>query len=244
MIIYKFKDLRDENKHSHFYQIVLRNTIWCAKPDSLNDDEEFKFKLDYNPSTATANFLSQVVAKYKKINRLPPDLSAALVLQQNKLEEITIPIINKVISDCRNSMGIISFSSIKDDNHLWNEYGGNGNGVCIEINIPDSALNKAFYRVNYVAERIIHIDSFLESALFSDGTFNIYRDILLTKTRGKWSQEKEIRFIGNRQEVNLIIDGYISEVTFGAHVPTHTFEQINANIINHCNANNIKITKL
>lgn len=244
MIIYKFKDLRDEEKHSHFYQIVLRNAIWCAKPDSLNDEEEFKFKLDYNPSSATVNLLSQVVTKYKKTNKLPPDLSASIIIQQNKLEEITTPIINKIISDCRNSMGIISFSSTVNDIHLWNEYGGNGNGVCIEINIPDSALNKSYYHVNYVPERIIHIDSFLKSALFSDATQNIYRDILLTKTSGKWSQEKEIRFIGNRQEVNLVIDGYISEVTFGTHVPIHIFKQINANIIEHCNANNIKITKL
>lgn len=46
MRIYKFKDLTEEDKHSHFLQIVLQKSIWCAGPDSLNDEDEFKFKLD------------------------------------------------------------------------------------------------------------------------------------------------------------------------------------------------------
>jgi hypothetical protein len=48
MKIYKFKDLTDEQKHSHFLQIVLKNSIWCARPDSLNDEDEFIFTLDYD----------------------------------------------------------------------------------------------------------------------------------------------------------------------------------------------------
>ncbi len=126
-----------------------------------------------------------------------------------------------MICKCRNTIGVVSFSITKTDDHLWNEYGGKGNGVCIEINIPDTLIGKSYHRVHYVSEKIFHVDSFLESALFQDRAFETYRNILLTKTK-KWSQEEEMRFIGNRQEVNLIIDGYISEVTFGPHVPEHT----------------------
>lgn len=242
MKIYKFKDLTDENKHSHFYQIVLQNTIWCANPDSLNDENEFKFKLDYKPSAFTAKLLSQVVTKYRTTSYSPPNLSASLVLKHNRLEKIAAPIIENLICSCRNTIGVISFSIIKTDDHLWKEYGGKGNGVCIEINIPDRLIGKSYHRVRYPSEKIFHIDSFLESALFQDKAFETYRNILLTKTK-KWSQEEEMRFIGKRQKVNLIIDGYISEVTFGAQVPEHTLKQVEANIVNHCKANNIKITK-
>lgn len=243
MKIYKFKDLSDEGKHSHFYQIVLKNTIWCAKPDSLNDKDEFKFKLDYKPSSFTSDLLAKVITKYRTTNFLPPHLSASLVLKHNKLEEIASPIIDDVINNCRNTIGVVSFSITKTDNNLWNEYGGKGNGVCIEINIPESLINKSYWPVRYVPEKIFHIDSFLESALFKDSAYNTYRNILLTKTK-RWEQEEEIRFIANCQEVNLIIDGYISEITFGTHVQPDTFKRVEANIINHCNANNIKITKL
>jgi hypothetical protein len=243
MKIYKFRDLTDEKKHSHFYQIVLQNTIWCASPDSLNDENEFKFKLDYNPSQFTANLLSQVVEKYRSTNYFPPDLSALLVLKHNRLEVIAAPIIDNLISSSRNTIGIISFSVIKGDEHLWKEYGGEGNGACIEINIPDLLIGKSYHRVHYVSEKMFHIDSFLESALYQDKAFEAFRNILLTKTK-KWSQEEEIRFIGKDQNVNLILDGYISEVTFGAQVPENTFKQVKVNIFNHCKTNNIKITKL
>jgi len=126
---------------------------------------------------------------------------------------------------------------------LWEEYGGNGNGVFIEINIPDHLVGQSYHRVHYVPDKIFHVDSFLESTLFPEKLFETYRNILLTKTK-KWTQEEEIRFIGNRQDVNLLFDGYISEVTFGPHVPQDTFVQLVANIADHCRASNIRITKL
>jgi hypothetical protein len=144
MKIYKFKDLSKPEKHSHFYQIVLQNTIWCAKPDDLNDTEEFKFKIDYKPSSATADLLSQVITQYRTTNLLPPHLSASLVLERDRLKEIASPIINNLINKCRSTIGVISFSIIKTDENLWHEYGGKGNGVCIEINIPDPLINKSY----------------------------------------------------------------------------------------------------
>ena len=140
MKIYKFKDLTDEKKHPHFCQIVLQNTIWCAKPDSLNDENEFKFKLDYNPSAFTADLLSQAVTKHRTTNYSPPNLSASFVLKHRRLEEIVAPIIEDMINNCRNTIGVVSFSITKTDDHLWHEYGGKGNGVCIEINIPDKLI--------------------------------------------------------------------------------------------------------
>lgn len=242
MKIYKFKDLTDEKKHSHFYQIVLENSIWCARPDSLNDENEFKIQLDYNPSANTANLLSQIIKKYRTTNIFPPKLSASSVLKRNKLKEIAEPIIDDMISNCRNTIGVVSFSITKTDDHLWDEYGGKGNGVCIEINIPDELAGKSYHRVNYVPEKIFHVDSFFESILFRNR--RAFENILLTKTK-RWSQEEEMRFIGDRQEVNLTMDGcYISEVTFGAKVPAHTYKQVVANIVNHCNTNNIRIVKL
>jgi len=242
MKIYKFKDLTDEKKHFEFYQIVLSNTFWCAKPDSLNDENEFKFKLDYSLSADTANLLSQVVNKNRGTN-YSPNLFTPSVLNHKKLEEITTPIKGDLINACRNTIGVACFSIKKTDDHLWNEYGGKGNGVCIEINIPDELIGKLYHRVHYVSEKIFHIDSFLESGLSQEGTFRTYKNILLTKTK-KWDQEGEMRYISKCQEVNIKIDGYISEVLFGAQVPADTLKQVKAKIVKHCNTNNIRITKL
>lgn len=242
MKIYKFKDLSDEGKHFHFYQIVLKNTIWCAKPDSLNDKDEFKTA--YKTSPRTYDLLDQVITKYGTTNYLSPlEQNKLEKLEQNKLEEIASRTIKDLINSCRNTIGICSFSMTNTYNNLWNEYGGKGNGVCIEINIPESLIKKSYWPVNYVTEKIFPIDSLLESALFEDKVYNTYRNILLTKTK-RWEQEKEIRFIAKCQEESLPIDGYISEITFGHHVQPDTFKRIEAKINNHCIANNIKITKL
>src|ERR1039458_10285031 len=162
MKIYKFKDLTDEKKHSHFLQIVLQNSIWCARPDSLNDMDEFKFKLGYEPSPHTAQLLSKVVAQYRNTDYLTPHISQSLTLLNEKLEDIAAPIIENLVQECRTTIGIISFSLTKNDDRLWEEYGGKGNGVVVEINIPDHLVGQSFHPVRYVPDRIFHVDSFLE----------------------------------------------------------------------------------
>lgn len=210
----------------------------------MNDKaDEFKFKLDYEPSPRTAELLSKAIAQYRITNFLPPHVSASLALKNERLEVRAAPIIDDIVKKCRTTIGITSFSITKTDVRLWEEYGGKGNGVCVEINIPDHLVGQSYHRVHYVSDKIFHVDSFLESVLFPDRVFETYRNILLTKTK-RWEEEKEIRFIGNRQDVNLIFDGHISEVTFGPNVPTHTLEKLEADIANHCSANNIRITKL
>ncbi len=223
--------------------MVINGTIWCSSPDNLNDDEEFKFDLDYKPSPDTANLLAKVIEKYIPINSLPPQVSANTVLQNGNLESISKPIIDSLIKECREEIGITSFSLIKSDDHLWSEYGAKGNGVCIEIEIPDSLIGQSFHPVNYVPKKSFHIDSFLESALFKEKAPETYRNILLTKTRS-WAKEKEIRFIGKKQNVNWVIDGHIKEVTFGPNVPEIEFEILTDEIAEICSLKNIKISRL
>ena len=243
MKIYKFKDLTDERKHNHFLQIVLQKSIWCASPDSLNDENEFKFKLDYEPSQDTANLLTQVVAKSRTTNYFQPHLSVTRILKNKMLAKIAEPIINDVVQNCRDTIGVTSFSLIKDDDRLWDEYGGKGNGVCVQIDIPDPLVGQIYHEVQYVDERIFHIDTFLKSSLFPDKTFETYRNILLTKTK-KWKKEKEIRFIGKHQNVNFVFDGNVTEITFGPCVPPLVLKRLEAKIETHCKKNKISISKL
>lgn len=243
MKIYKYKDLTNEQKHFEFYQIVLEKKFWCASPDSLNDADEFNFELDYNLSTDTPSLLSELMIKHKTKNSLSPELATSIYSDHERLKSIVVPVKNEMIKGCRETMGISSFSGLKTSNYLWDVYGGKGNGVRIEIDIPDEQIDDLYRRVDYVPKRIFHIDILLRSALFGEEEAELFRKILLTKTE-KWSQEKEIRFIGKKQNSIFTIGGYINEVTFGAQVPTHTFKKMEAKIANHCTANNITIIKL
>lgn len=243
MKIYKFRELTDETKRQRFLPIVLENTAWCAKPDDLNDQDEFRFSLDYTPSNKTAGLLAEFISRYRITKRFPPQLSVAMVLATGKLQEITAPHVAQIIHQCRTTIGVTSFSLVKTDNHLWEEYGGLGNGAYVEIDIPDDLVDESYHRVHYVQEKTFHIDSFLESALLLENKITNFRNILLTKTK-KWAQEEEIRFIGKRQDVNFIVNGTITEVGFGPHVPNDTYERIMAEIARHCRVKNIRIVRL
>ena len=242
MKIYKFRELTDETKRQRFLPIVLENTVWCAKPDDLNDKDEFRFSLDYTPSNNTARLLADIISRYRTTKLLPPQLSAAMVLSTGRLQEITAPHVAEIIHQCRTTIGVTSFSLIKSDNHLWEEYGGLGNGAYVEIDIPDALVGESFHRVHYVQERVFHIDSFLESALLVENRITNFKNILLTKTK-KWSQEEEIRFIGKRQDVNFIVDGPITEIGFGPHVTNDTYERIMTDIASHFSDKNISIVR-
>jgi hypothetical protein len=166
-----------------------------------------------------------------------------LILERKRLEEVVAPIIQQVVKQCRQTMAITSFSATDANSFLWEEYGGNGNGACIAINIPDRLIGNTYHRVQYVSERVFHIDRFLEAVLCHNKAFEVYRNILLTKTK-KWSQEEEIRFVSNRPDVNWLFDGHITEVTFGWHVPAPILEQLTAKIGDHCHSRNIIIATI
>jgi hypothetical protein len=166
-----------------------------------------------------------------------------MVLKNKSLAKIAEPIISGVVQDCRDSIGITSFSLIKDDKELWKEYGGKGNGVRIEINIPDHLIGQIYHKVQYVPERIFHIDTFLGSSLSRDKAIDAYRNILLTKTK-KWQGEKELRFIGKHQNVSFVFDGSVTEIAFGPCVPLNVLDKLESSIEEHCKTNNISICKL
>ncbi len=238
VIIYKFRPLTNKEEEAQFLQIVLEKKLWCASPDSVNDKkEEFTFKFDYEPSTATFDLLVQVLAKVGSTAIPPSPLSASYV------ERIAEDARNLAVQVCRNTYGISCFSLTKDDDWLWNEYGGKGNGACIEINIPDSLVGKIYHEVDYVSQKIPHIDTFLESYLFSDKAHETYRNILLTKTK-KWENEKEIRFIGKHQNITFTFEGHINKITFGSCVPSYVLEQLESEIADYCQINNIVIAKI
>lgn len=222
MKIFKFKDLRNLSNHSHFLQIIQENKIWCAAPGSLNDEREFDFNFNYKLTEDTHNLLSKVIEKYGRLN-ISSYLVASHGLKDNKLEEITESIRIELIEQCRESIGVSSFSTVGSSDWLWSEYGGHGNGVRIEFELPNDSVGQTFHIVDYVPQKIFHIDVFLKSHLTN--AEEVFRRILCTKTR-KWQDEQEIRFIGKRPNVSFVMDARISNVTFGSEVPSNIRDQL------------------
>jgi len=246
MKIYRYRDLRPNEEIStqealnRVYQIVLGNTHWCARPDALNDPDEFSIGYDYTVRDSTRRLLPGILAHYHGI---PPERAVMLTSNMTTatLEEISIPVVADMVSRCREEVGLISFSFSKDDPILWGRYGGQGDGVCIEIDVPDRAIEDGTLRaVEYVLEKIWHIDSLFESAL-SDPSIS-FRQMLLTKTES-WRPEKEARFVSKRQNVYMTFNqATITEVLFGSKVSPAVVTEIKAAVNQHLPSHSIAFT--
>lgn len=215
MKIYKFKDLRRENLHSHFFQILEENKVWCAAPSSLNDSSEFNFSMDYVPSQRTALLLSSMLQKLGT-KTFSPYMTASYTILNNIIEDITKPEVEKIIEKCRNTIGVTSFSLSQNEPWLWETYGGQGVGAVVEFEIADSDLGEIYHLVDYRRQSVFHVDLFMESIL--GGAEEIFRKILCTKTL-KWELEKEIRFLGKSPDVNITFDAPITKIIIGQDVP-------------------------
>lgn len=214
MKIYKFKDLRQENTHSHFFQIIEEKKIWCAAPCSLNDSSEFNFSMDYTPSKKTAALLTATIQKFGSL-AFPAYMTASYAVLNNKIEEYAKAEVDKIIENCRKTIGVTSFSLSKTDPWLWETYGGQGFGAAVEFEISDEDLEETYHSVTYSRASVFHVDLFLEAAL--GNTEKVFRKILCTKTL-KWKPEMEIRFLGKTPNINILFDAPITGVIIGEKV--------------------------
>jgi len=244
MKIYKYRDISqaDETTLERLYQSILHKKFWCASLRTLNDKDEFKFRCDCTPTESTKPLLVQLLMKHGNTADERALSVAALQIDNNRLNGNAIPIINDMIEKCLSDFGLACFSSAKDDASLWKEYGGDGNGLCIEIDVPDD--NKNLYMVNYVQEKVIHIDSLFKADLFEGEAFAVYRDMLLTKTT-KYQPEKEVRFVSKKERnVAMTIEGsVVTEIMFGNKIESSMLNKVRADIKRHHSARSILLTQ-
>lgn len=233
MKIYKFKDLRDNEKHVHLYQIIDEKRIWCAAPSTLNDDCEFSFEIDYRLTEETTSLLYDFIHYYGNHQEQALD-TVMYTIFNNKLKNYVRPIARKLIRQCRSQVGVTSFSTKHNCQRLWDEYGGQGNGAIVEFELPDSLVGKTFHLVSYVDERIFHMNEFLKYRAGREA--DLYRHMLCTKLM-KWSHEEEIRFLGRVNNVGLCFDIPITNVFTGPHVSTPCLEKI----YSKCQSSNIRV---
>ncbi len=130
MKIYKFKNFAKKEEIDYFCQIFLHKTMWCAKPDSLNDHAEFEFELNYKESKNTLHLLADINAEHIKSS---PYLTALYAMKSKSLQIRAEPVIRSLIADLKNDLGIASFTLTNQESYLWNMYGGKGNGACVVI---------------------------------------------------------------------------------------------------------------
>lgn len=217
MKLYKYRDFSNPSEvdFQRLETILRRKVFWCARPDTLNDPEEFAWKCDYTATADTAGLLAALLVRTKGRTQAQALERSAAAIGSGQLESLVKPIFSDMIRKCRNEIGLVCFGTSPDNSVLWERYGGNRAGICIEIEVPAELLGSQLHRVQYLFDKSIHIDQLMHAFLDSNHLYEVYTLSLLSKP-SVWASEEEIRFISRRQEIMVqVVGSHISRLVLG-----------------------------
>ena len=207
MRLYKYRDLARPNAEEFRRLKVLlhRQAFWCARPDTLNDPEEFAWVCDYTATDETPALLARLLTQAQRRSLDDSRARAMETIATGRFETIVAPTIAKIIEKCRAEIGLVCFGSSSENPILWQRYGGNSAGVCVEIDVPDDLMESQLFAVQYPTHKVIHIDQLMRAVLDNGHVREVYSLSLLSKP-SSWAPEAEIRFISKMQDVLVSID--------------------------------------
>jgi len=215
MLLYKYRELKEDDEEAFArLEAILRNqSFWCARPDTLNDDQEFSWRCDYQPTADTTGLFAALLSRERNKPFADAWVQVEPLIASNAIEHIAAHVIAGIIQKCRAEIGLLCLGKSQCNATLWSRYGGSGQGVCIEIDVPDRLLNSELFEVKYEKEKIVHIDELLRGHLGDAKA--VYTLALLTKPES-WRDEDEIRFISSKQNVYVqISSSRISSIYLG-----------------------------
>lgn len=219
MKLYKYRtvDPADAASCQRLERIIRHGLIWCARPDTLNDPDEFAWTCDFTPSPRTIDILAGLLQKTKGYSPQNALRGAGIVLANGTFGSIGRAVIDETIDKMRDEIGIACFGVSSSNSTLWSRYADGGTGVAVELDVPDSLLGSQLHRVVYDDNRRIHIDGFIRSMDDRHAAVEVYAT-MLTKTR-RWEPEGEVRFISKRQRIEVMVDGStVTRVVLGPRI--------------------------
>lgn len=206
--LYKYRAITstDGSAFPRLSDILRGNSFWCAAPASLNDPEEFIWECDYTPTAATPALLAKLLTKFLGRDSTTAQAIASAAISAGRIETVSQPVIQSIIDQCRAEIGVACFGTSADNLVMWQCYGGEGVGVCIEIDVPDDILGSQLHRVEYAATKRLHLDQLFQAALGGSDKEAVYSVSLLSKAPA-WAAEQEVRFISRQQNISVHISG-------------------------------------
>jgi hypothetical protein len=226
MRLHKYRELKggDSEAMARLQTILQTQALWCARPDTLNDDQEFSWRCDYQPTGKTIGLLAGLLSQERSWPFAEAWRQLESLIGDGSLESLASPVVASLIQQCRSEVGLSCFGTSPSNPTLWSRYGGNGEGVCIEIVVPDHLIGTSIFRVQYANEKVVHIDDLLRAHF--GNAMDMYSHSLLTKPI-KWSPEEEIRFVSSRQNVSVRIESaHVSCIYLGGMLSATVRERV------------------
>jgi len=230
MKLYKYRDFSNpsDTDFERLVPLLQQKAFWCARPDTLNDPEEFVWTCDHSPTAETIDWLMRLLMHTHGRTREEARARAARATADGRLKTVAQQVMKDMSQQCRNDNGLVCFGTSPDNDILWQRYGGNGAGVCIEVDAPEQLLESQLFRVRYSDARTIHINQLIRAYFDDAHVKDVYEVALLTKSCS-WAAEEEIRFVSKMQGVPVVIDGsHITRLILGDALPSSVRQRIEA----------------
>jgi hypothetical protein len=157
---------------------------------------------------------------------------AHVAIEYSRLEAYAKPVLTLLQARCRDEIGVISFGTSGNNPFLWQRYGGEEFGVCVEVEVPDYLIGTQLREVTYADRKSLHIDQVLEASLDAGAATSVYRVALLSKPL-RWQEECEVRFVSKRQNVSIKLDASpIRSITLGRALTSEMVSAVSGIVAN------------
>lgn len=223
------KDLNDFPKTVYKYrswsniyhqQVLLKNEIFLASPESLNDPFDGSIPFRYkNEELTPDNIYKKTIEVYKStypnMSNLELHEAASQVQQSGELEKDEYWIKQMQGSEKRfhKEFGIFSTTTKNDNLLMWSHYADSHRGFCVGFD-----CKKLFWNIDGMASRVSYINNFPKRSLFAKDTF--FDFVVLTSKSKDWEYESEFRYVSSQiKNRHLILPSQtIVEVILGCNI--------------------------
>jgi hypothetical protein len=229
MKIYKYRDFShpSEDDFNRLAGAVHRHLVWCARADTLNDELEFIWTCDYAATPETLDLLTEIQVRENDRALADARSRAEEIISSGRLESIVEPAFTGMVEQCRATIGLSCFGTAADNEILWERYGGNGAGVCIEFQVPDELLGTQIKRVHYLREKRLTVDQLLRALAGKPGAIKLVYDVALLSKTTCWTSEEELRFVSRGHSISVAVDrAQVTCVVLGELLRTDIRERI------------------
>lgn len=196
---------------SRLCQILEKNTLWAASPNTFNDPFECKVALDLTASEEERR------ARYKKDN--PSATEENFQSWNSGLDQAKWHVEQSTRSGILQTYGISCFTREWENELLWAHYAKDHTGFC--IGFEESTLLQWDQLTG--ASDVEYRDDVYPFRFFHDSLPEFAKRTIFTKS-SRWAYEQEYRLVFEGSGVKVMPPGAIVEVTIGCRA-SHELRQ-------------------
>ncbi len=224
VVLFKYRSMATPEAKEHTLDIFVNHRLFCPAPESFNDPFECQAKISFEAPLSEKNALAKKHLMSESPAMTEAEAKRLAPARWQQAEKRDFPSIRRSIL---NAIGVVSFSTIKDDILMWSHYAGGHNGICIEF----SCTNES--HVDFVGQALeVHYQQDFPIAKFyaTDMSEKITaaKALILTKAE-HWKYEQEWRIIrdvsGNSRYLTLP-KGIISAIYFGCKISDENRDEV------------------